>query len=108
MVWVPYATLALIPTTTGLMSIYHYAGKPSASTGHCFLTIVRLSWPRRAAGRTKLGRGYLFYTWTGVLSLPLSMVMLGMAPYVYVTDWEQRQLFADVMNLWAQVQLCSK
>jgi hypothetical protein len=26
MVWIPYATLALIPLTTGMISMYHYSG----------------------------------------------------------------------------------
>jgi hypothetical protein len=38
-------------------------------------------------------RGNLFYSLMGYLSLPLSVLVLGAAPFVYAFDWEQRTLY---------------
>ena len=67
---VPYATLALIPTTHLAMAAYH-----------------------GVRGEHDRVRGNLFYSLMGALSLPLSVLVLGAAPFVYAFDWEQRTLY---------------
>lgn len=76
----PYAILALIPTTTGLLSAYHYA-----------------------VGNTDRGRGFLFYTLTGWMTLPFSVVFIVAFPFVYATDWVQRRFYDSLMHAWAQL-----
>lgn len=76
---ISYALLALIPLTTLLMAIYHFF-----------------------AGNRERTRGCLFYTWTGVLSLPLSFLMLISTPYVWLTDWQDRKILESIQRFWMQ------
>lgn len=54
------------------------------------------------AGNKERARGFLFFTWTGVLCLPLTVPFLAVLPYVYFCDPNIRMPLAEIMNWWAQ------
>jgi len=51
-------------------------------------------------GDQKQARGYRFYAWTSLLSLPIGLVLLLISPAVLVVDPDRRRLLALLMNHW--------
>lgn len=79
---IPYALLALIPTTTGLMSGYYYL-----------------------TGDMPRARGWMLFTITGYLSLPFSVIVNISLPFQYMFDWDQRWLMHYISVIWANATI---
>jgi len=75
-----YATLALIPIGFTGMAAYHWL------KGH----------PKQKVN------AFLFFAWTGFLSLPASMVLLASVPFVFMFDYKERVFLDMVQRVWAQ------
>jgi 1-acyl-sn-glycerol-3-phosphate acyltransferase len=77
--WVPYATLSLIPIS--------------------FSTVAAYKW---CVGDREGFRGTAFYALTGWLCLPLSLPVLFGAPFVLAFDPDQRTLMDRIQKLWGR------
>ena len=78
--WVPYFLLAFIPHSFLAATIYH-----------------------ALRGNHAKSRGWAFYTVTGYICLPLSMVVNLSAPFVYLFDWDRRLFFNYMTKLWGKI-----
>jgi 1-acyl-sn-glycerol-3-phosphate acyltransferase len=78
--WVPYAVLSLIPHAFLLTTLYQLA-----------------------RGDRAKARGWAFYTVTGYICLPLSIVVNFSLPFVYLFDWDRRVLYNYITKLWGKM-----